>query len=161
MGIKAATLDSSSCFELEQRLDAEFGETLATAESREFDQEDDRFDAGRESLDIRRMNLGDTVRQIAIKWQHAMASRQMRFTSNVPVRDVYVVGDTTALSRLLNILLDNAVKYTPSPGTIELILEARNESAVITVRDSGIGISDEDRLEDERAAGAFRLPQTK
>lgn len=104
-----------------------------------------RADAGRESLDIRRMNLGDTVRQIAIKWQHAMASRQMRFTSNVPVRDVYVVGDTTALSRLLNILLDNAVKYTPSPGTIELILEAENESAVITVRDSGIGISDEDR----------------
>ena len=91
------------------------------------------------------MNLGDTVRQIAIKWEHAMASRQMRFTSNVPIRDVYVAGDTTALSRLLNILLDNAIKYTPSPGTIELILEAKDESALITVRDSGIGIRDEDR----------------
>jgi heavy metal sensor kinase len=104
-----------------------------------------RADAGRESLDIRRMNLGDTVRQIGVNWQQAMASRQMRFTSDVPVRDVYVAGDTTALSRLLNILLDNALKYTPSPGTIELILEAKDESALITVRDSGIGISDEDR----------------
>ena len=49
------------------------------------------------------------------------------------------------MSGLLKILLDSAGKYTPSPGTIELILEAINESAVITVRDSGIGISDEDR----------------
>jgi signal transduction histidine kinase len=69
----------------------------------------------------------------------------MRFTSNVPRCDVYVAGDMTALSRLLNILLDNAVKYTPSPGTIELTLEAKDESALITVRDSGIGISAEDR----------------
>jgi signal transduction histidine kinase len=63
----------------------------------------------------------------------------------VPVGDVYVAGDMTALSRLLNILLDNAVKYTPSPGTIELRLEAIDESALITVRDSGIGISAEDQ----------------
>jgi heavy metal sensor kinase len=104
-----------------------------------------RVDAGRESLDIRRMNVGDTVRQIAANWQHAMASRQMHFTSKVPIGDVYVAGDMTALSRLLNILLDNAVKYTPSPGTIDLILEAKDKSALITVRDSGIGISDEDR----------------
>ena len=32
-----------------------------------------RADAGRESLDIRRMDLGDTVRQIAIKWRNVMA----------------------------------------------------------------------------------------
>jgi heavy metal sensor kinase len=104
-----------------------------------------RADAGRESLDIRRLDLGDTVRQIAGTWQHAMASRQLRFSSNIPVRDIYVAGDKTAVSRMLNILLDNAVKYTPSPGAIELILEAKDESALITVRDTGIGISEADR----------------
>ena len=49
------------------------------------------------------------------------------------------------MSRLLNILLDNAVKYTPSAGSIELALEAKNGNAVIAVRDTGIGISDEDQ----------------
>jgi signal transduction histidine kinase len=45
----------------------------------------------------------------------------------------------------LNILLENAVRYTPSAGSIDLALEAKNEKAVIAVRDTGIGISDEDR----------------
>jgi signal transduction histidine kinase len=91
------------------------------------------------------VDLGDTVRQIAVNWQHAMASHHLRFTSNVPVHNINVSGDSRAISRLLNILLDNAVKYTPSSGTIELILEAKDEFAMITVRDSGIGISDKDR----------------
>jgi signal transduction histidine kinase len=49
------------------------------------------------------------------------------------------------MQRLLAILLDNAVKYTPPPGIVELLLEARDEKAVITVRDSGIGIATEDQ----------------
>jgi len=47
--------------------------------------------------------------------------------------------------RLLNILFDNAVKYTPSPGDIELTLEENDGNAVITIRDTGIGISGEDQ----------------
>ena len=39
-----------------------------------------RADAGRESLDIRRLNLGETVRQIATDWHHVMATHQLRFT---------------------------------------------------------------------------------
>jgi len=49
------------------------------------------------------------------------------------------------VQRLLAILLDNAVKYTPAPGVIELRLEARNDKAVVTVRDSGIGIAEQDQ----------------
>ena len=103
-----------------------------------------RADAGRESLDIRRLDLGETVRQIATNWQHVMTTHQLRFTENFTVSDVCISGDKTAVSRLLNILLENAVKYTPS-GSIELALEAKNEKAVIAVRDTGIGISNEDR----------------
>jgi signal transduction histidine kinase len=49
------------------------------------------------------------------------------------------------MQRLLAILLDNAVKYTRSPGVIELRLEARDNKAIIALRDSGIGISEEDQ----------------
>ena len=48
-------------------------------------------------------------------------------------------------ARMLNILLDNAVKYTPSPGSVELTLQANDGVALVTVRDSGIGISDDDQ----------------
>jgi signal transduction histidine kinase len=56
-----------------------------------------------------------------------------------------VSGDRRAIERLLSILLDNAVKYTPSPGVIELCSEARGDKAVIIVRDSGIGIAEQDQ----------------
>jgi signal transduction histidine kinase len=46
---------------------------------------------------------------------------------------------------LLSILLDNAVKYMPPPGVIELLLQVRSEMAVLTVRDSGIGIAEQDQ----------------
>ena len=104
-----------------------------------------RADAGRESLDIRRLDLGETVRQIVIDWRKVMVSRQLRFTDDITSRKVYVAGDKTAVSRMLNILLDNAVKYTPSPGNIELTLQANDGVALVTVRDSGIGISDDDQ----------------
>jgi len=46
---------------------------------------------------------------------------------------------------LLAILLDNAVKYTPAPGVVEFGLEVRSDKAVISVRDSGIGIAEPDQ----------------
>jgi signal transduction histidine kinase len=46
----------------------------------------------------------------------------------------------------VNILLDNAFKYTPSPGgTVTLSAEERDGQAVISVRDSGIGIAEEEQ----------------
>lgn len=104
-----------------------------------------RADAGRESLDIHRLDLVETVRQTALNWRQAMASHQLRFTQSLTDRVLFIAGDKTAVSRLLNILLDNAVKYTPAPGSVELTLEEKEERAIITVRDTGIGIGDEDR----------------
>jgi signal transduction histidine kinase len=74
-----------------------------------------------------------------------MAAHQLRFTEHVTERDLFILGDKTAVPRLLNILLDNAVKYTPASGSVELALEEKDDKALINVRDSGIGISDEDR----------------
>jgi signal transduction histidine kinase len=45
----------------------------------------------------------------------------------------------------LSILFDNAVKYTPTPGSIELTLEKKDQRAVIAVHDTGIGINAEDQ----------------
>lgn len=74
-----------------------------------------------------------------------MAARNLRFTREITGGEVNVLGDRTALQRLLTVLLDNAAKYTPAPGTVELRLETAGSSAVIRIRDSGIGIALEDQ----------------
>jgi heavy metal sensor kinase len=55
-----------------------------------------------------------------------------------------VLGDAGALRRALGNLVDNAVKYTPAGGKVELSLLAGEGQARIVVRDTGIGIDPAD-----------------
>lgn len=55
-----------------------------------------------------------------------------------------VMGDLPTLRRLLWILLDNAMKYTPAPGQIDVTLRMSPGQATVLVRDSGIGIAQSD-----------------
>ena len=66
-----------------------------------------------------------------------------RIEVRLPTEPVHLEGDPVRLSQVLLNLLDNAVKYTPNGGKIEL--EARVEGRVIEirVRDNGIGIPKE------------------
>jgi heavy metal sensor kinase len=56
-----------------------------------------------------------------------------------------VRGDDGALRRAILNLVDNAVKYTPAGGKVELALSRTDGHAVITVRDTGLGIDATDR----------------
>ena len=58
---------------------------------------------------------------------------------------MFVMGDEIALRRVIEILLDNAFRYTPDPGTVHLSLSSQGESVALTLRDSGVGIAPEEQ----------------
>lgn len=70
---------------------------------------------------------------------------------NLPVQPVLVTGQREALRMMLRNLLENAVKYTPESGRVDVSLQLQtdgNESkgqCLLTVEDSGPGIAQEDR----------------
>ncbi len=55
--------------------------------------------------------------------------------------EIKVMGDIPQLSRLFSNLLENALQYTPEEGRVSLDLYRQNRFAVISVRDTGIGIA--------------------
>ena len=57
--------------------------------------------------------------------------------------EIKVLGDMPQLSRLFSNLLENALQYTPKEGRVSLDLYRQNRFAVISVRDTGIGIAPE------------------
>jgi len=57
---------------------------------------------------------------------------------------MWIQGDASSLRRLFLILIDNAVKYTPANGQVEISLQRNNGYAVAEVRDTGIGIAEAD-----------------
>jgi heavy metal sensor kinase len=104
-----------------------------------------RADSGRETLHMQSVNLSETLGSVAESWKQVAAIRDLHFSTSIDDRSAVVTGDETLLRRLLDILLDNAFKYTPSPGTVSLMLENRDDVAVITVQDSGVGIPHEEQ----------------
>ena len=79
--------------------------------------------------------------------QFASRAEQTRhdFTMNVDFDEsVTVNGNETQLKQVLINLLENALKFTPRKGSIALSLERKDDHAILTVSDTGIGIPPED-----------------
>jgi two-component system, OmpR family, heavy metal sensor histidine kinase CusS len=103
-----------------------------------------RADSGRETLHMQPVNLSDTLRGGVEVWRQVATIRNLEFTAKIESADLFVMGDQAALRRVADIFLDNAFKYTPPPGSVHLSVEQKIESAVIVVRDSGVGIAEDD-----------------
>ena len=80
-----------------------------------------------------------------------METHQQLVASSPPVRlgvsglqPVLVRGDRDRLKQLVRILMDNAIRYTPAVGSVNLSLSTEGPWALLTVGDTGIGIEPED-----------------
>lgn len=120
-----------------------------------------RADAGRLSLHTQRLDLQSLIKNV-VEQQQSLATAH-RFDIEAQESLPVIVGDVMRLTQVLQNLLNNAVKYSPSGGTIKISLSARaaddpiwpnrtqpiRESApcwaLVQVQDSGIGIP-EDQL---------------
>ncbi|MCW8109159.1 ATP-binding protein [Alteromonas ponticola] len=59
---------------------------------------------------------------------------------NKPEESIYINADATRIVQIFSNLLNNAAKYTPAGGAIEIIITHQEGQAVIVIKDSGIGI---------------------
>lgn len=105
-----------------------------------------RADSGRESVQLTPVNLSPILNSIVEGWKQVASIRGLQFSANIANHDAFVMADETWLRRLIEILLDNAFKYTPSSGSVQLQLERKNEdrNVLVTVKDSGVGIAQEE-----------------
>ncbi|MBL8005984.1 MAG: ATP-binding protein [Ignavibacteria bacterium] len=60
------------------------------------------------------------------------------------IKDVKVFGDEQRLQQVLVNLIDNAVKYTPSDGNVNVSIDVQEKEVWISVEDTGIGIPQKD-----------------
>jgi len=108
-----------------------------------------RADAGVEELHMEPVNLPDLIEEIADAWDERFAESSIQFSCVVETAELWVQADFLTLKRLLNILLENAWRYTPSGQSVTLGLSMKTIdkarfAAEISVADTGIGISEQD-----------------
>lgn len=101
-------------------------------------------DSGHSRLNTARIDLASAVREACTEAAVLARAKGLKFDICLPGGPLWVEGDANALRRLFLILIDNAVKYTPSGGTCEVYLGERDGLVVGGVKDTGIGIASDD-----------------
>ena len=99
-----------------------------------------RLDAGERPLSSAAVSLQEVARQASEAMQPRAAGKRLSLHLRVPA-DLTARADPKALEQVLLNLLDNAIKYTPEGGTVELVGErAGDDRALLSVKDTGLGI---------------------
>lgn len=93
------------------------------------------------ALDVERLDLSEAVRAKLPLMQPQAAAKGLTLTARTPDTPVPVRLDDAALDRVLNNLIDNAIKFTEH-GQITVKVETQGDNAFLRVRDTGVGIDE-------------------
>ncbi|MDD5511531.1 MAG: ATP-binding protein [Dehalococcoidales bacterium] len=94
----------------------------------------------RPTLVSEKVNLKDLLEEVEREVQVLASGLELKVIAN---KDVFISGDYDLLKQMLLNVVENAIKFTHSGGTVKVALTKRNGYATIKVSDNGIGISKE------------------
>jgi two-component system phosphate regulon sensor histidine kinase PhoR len=100
-----------------------------------------RLEADHSTDSFSRINFVDLAARAVTTATGAAELKQQQFGARLPPERLEVYGDRQNLSQLVDNLIDNAIKYTPEQGRIEVRLSRWGDELLLEVEDSGIGIS--------------------
>jgi signal transduction histidine kinase len=103
-----------------------------------------RADAGEDGFQREPTDLGSGLRETAEQCRPLAERKKIQLNIDCDNAPATAICDAEAARRLFFILIDNAIKYTPEGGQIEVRLEEKGEGAIVSVIDTGIGIGESD-----------------
>ncbi|MCM2276726.1 MAG: HAMP domain-containing histidine kinase, partial [Oligoflexia bacterium] len=104
----------------------------------------EKIQAGKIHLARERVDLGGVLAECVDTFRLLASRKGLALELRVAAREPFVIGDRARLVQIFMNLLSNAVKYTDR-GRIEVVAEERDFALSVEIRDSGIGISAEER----------------
>jgi two-component system phosphate regulon sensor histidine kinase PhoR len=104
-----------------------------------------RIESGQEAFEIEPVDVAAVSAQCVESHQQPADAKGIRLLCEPGLPQLTVQADREGLAEILNNLLDNAVKYTPSGGSVTLRWRAAGTMGRIEVADTGIGIREEHR----------------
>ncbi len=102
-----------------------------------------RITRGKIELRLTSVDLAAIARRAVETILPLLEERKHRLDVALPEGPLWVRGDAVRLEQILNNLLQNAAKYTPPGGRIQLSAERAGDEAVVRVQDNGMGIRPE------------------
>jgi heavy metal sensor kinase len=102
-----------------------------------------KTEAGLERPSRADVDIGALIRSACELFEPTTEDKHITLNCQAPEK-TFLLGDSRMLQRMLSNILDNAVKYTPPGGEVKISVSEANRDIVITVHDTGVGISQAD-----------------
>lgn len=95
-------------------------------------------------LKVKRANLGDIIKLVTNSVTLMTRRNNIALITNVPKTLPRLKIDSDQITQVFDNLISNAIKFTHSGGRITISAAVQNNSVIVSVADTGIGISQED-----------------
>lgn len=100
-------------------------------------------ETGAMKLDVEEMNVSPLIEDVVDLYGYVAEEKGVAVHKGLP-EELYLKADRSRIRQVLANLLDNAIKYTPAGGRIDVEAHKRENEVEITFRDTGVGISNEE-----------------
>jgi signal transduction histidine kinase len=100
-----------------------------------------QVESGKFPLDLRDVELEQIVKAAVESARPAAATAGITISEDIANDSAVTYGDPVRLGQVCDNLISNAIKFTPKGGTVTIALSKTAKDAVITVRDTGMGIA--------------------
>ncbi|MEG6584751.1 sensor histidine kinase [Dendrosporobacter sp. 1207_IL3150] len=101
-----------------------------------------RADANQAELQLETIDISELIEVVVERFKAMEELNNISLTSDIQA-NIEIMADKDRIHQLLVIILDNAFKYTPAGGTINIACLKQDKQILISVQDSGVGIAPE------------------
>ncbi len=103
-----------------------------------------RLESGEESLSLSPVDVGRAIREVVEVFGEQARVKGVTLSADVASGAVEASADESRLRQVLANLVENAVKFTPAGGEVQVELESRGRWLEVRVLDRGFGVAEED-----------------
>jgi signal transduction histidine kinase len=102
-----------------------------------------KLQSGKVKLSMEKFNLNRIVEETEQQFRYGSRNKQIKLIVNIKNDPLEIVGDRNRMKQVLVNLVDNAYKFTPADGCVEIITQKTEREIWLEVIDNGMGIASE------------------
>jgi heavy metal sensor kinase len=104
-----------------------------------------RSDSGKQIIEKEQFDIHELVEIVAGEFRAVAENENIKIITEQSRETLSILADQSMIIQLLLNLMDNAIKYTPEGGEVEIITGKRDEKLIIKIKDTGRGIPKEEQ----------------
>lgn len=105
-----------------------------------------KLEQGSFSVEKREFDVNELLRLSIIKFEKRITEKRIQLTVGFESENLRVYADKDAVQRVVTNLFDNAIKFTPEGGFIDIQTGVKENRAFVSIQNSGAGIEKKDLM---------------